>query len=361
MRDALKKIARVLRLGEDAEFVYSILDSLNLRPRDLVIGSVWGLVVWAWAAISGLSWLDRVIYCLSAVAILLAVIALWRAVLNRPRSAPPLSPPSEPSVLPEPEFVPDTDPRELYFQILKDSEWKRTEERKTTDRTHLRHDWLAIRLRDKIHEALLNSRLVCRGRECGKGTQTTPEKDVPVGTWNTVEILFDDTLATCAAFEKGYVSFERGRMAWVGIKVSNAQFFQLFPLGSSTEWAPIHLAIKHIRERIGDTNGDKFFPDTRSALRQAAYDGDVHMRGRKQLAQPNPFGGSDFDVISTDIDRQYWAVTQLLQATTSAELQTSHHTLPLTAYAWGPKGVDERNYYSQLLVNWQDIIKKWPA
>jgi hypothetical protein len=257
--------------------------------------------------------------------------------------------------------VPDTDPRELYFQILNDSEWKRTEERKTTDRTHLRSDWLSIRLKDQIHEALLNSKLACRGKECGLGSRVTPEKPVPADTWNTVEILFDDTLASCAAFEKGLVSFERGRMAWVGIKLSKVQFFQRFPLAGSTEWAPIHLAIRHISERIGDTNSNKFFPDTRSALRQAAYDGDVHMRGRKQLPQPNPFGGDDFDVISTDIEKQYWAVSRLTESTTNSQSQELHHTIPLTASAWGPKGLDERKYYKQLLVNWQDILKKWPT
>jgi|HubBroStandDraft_6_1064221.scaffolds.fasta_scaffold618950_2 hypothetical protein len=47
--------------------------------------------------------------------------------------------------------------------------------------------------------------------------------------------------------------------------------------------------------------------------------------------------------------------------TTSAESQTiPSHTTPTTAYAWGPKGVYERNYYTQLLVNWSDVIRKWP-
>jgi hypothetical protein len=85
-----------------------------------------------------------------------------------------------PAVIPraevqEVELVPDTDPRELYFQILKDSDWKRAELRKTTDTTHLRGDWLDIRLSEQIHEALLNSKLASRGKECLQGTETTPE------------------------------------------------------------------------------------------------------------------------------------------------------------------------------------------
>jgi hypothetical protein len=67
----------------------------------------------------------------------------------------------------EVELVQDTDPRELYFQILKDSEWKRAELRKTTDTTHLRSDWLGIRLSEQIHEALLNSKLASRGKRLG--------------------------------------------------------------------------------------------------------------------------------------------------------------------------------------------------
>lgn len=85
------------------------------------------------------------------------------------------------------------------------------------------------------------------------------------------------------------------------------------------------------------------------------------MRGRKQLPQANPFGKGDFDEISTDIDRQYWSVSQMAPLTTGAEAQTMSHTLPLSAFAWGPKGVYERNQCAQLMVSWADIIKKWPG
>jgi hypothetical protein len=190
-----------------------------------------------------------------------------------------------PAVIPraEVELVPDTDPRELYFQILKDSEWKRTELRKTTNTTHLRSDWLDIRLSEQVHEALLNSKLASRGKECLQGTETTPEHPIPAKTWRTVKILFDDSLGGCAAFEKGRVSFEKGRMAWVWIKFSKPQFFQLFPLGTSPsiDRVPCTELFKMAEAEGWDFSHDSLhLLDMQKAMRQGGVDQTLTIWGR---------------------------------------------------------------------------------
>jgi len=364
MRSTIRKLREVLHIGEDADFLSTLLEYVGLRPRDLIVSGIGSGLLGIWRGWEKATPAELTLYVLAAFAIILAVIALFRFLKNLSQRQKEMPIPTEVAPRqPTIELVADISARDPYFQILAGSAWKDEQLRTTTDTKSLRYDWLEFRLRNEIHKALRNRRLASWGEECLHGMVTTPEKPIPAEAWDLIELEFDNnpSLPRTSAYFKGPTTFQKGKSAWNGVKFNETQFFSLFPLSSSSEWKPIHLAIRHISERIGDTNSQKCFPGARSALRQAAYDGDVHIRGRKQLAQQNPFGGDDFDVISTDIDWQYWAVTQLLQATTSPETKTSHHTLPLTAYAWGPKGVDERNYYTQLLVNWSDIIKKWPG
>jgi hypothetical protein len=130
----------------------------------------------------------------------------------------------------EPE--PNVSARDAYFQILDNSRWREEQLRITTDTTHLRRDWLAIRLSTEIHRLLRNSRLLSWGEECLQGTVTTPEKPIPPETWDKVEIAFDrnQNFPRTAAYFKGRVSFQKGGMAWVGVKFSREQISSIFPL-----------------------------------------------------------------------------------------------------------------------------------
>jgi hypothetical protein len=256
--------------------------------------------------------------------------------------------------------VPDIDPREAFFQILGSSEWRKEQDRTTTDTTHLVRDWREVRLNKEIHDALRNSRLDAWGEECLPGTATTPEKPIPATTWDKVEIAFDRTaLPRAAAHFKGRTSRELGAMAWVAVKFSRAQIFNLFPLASTNDYRPICEAIKHISERTSD-DAAKFWPATRLALRQAAYDKRVKVRGRKQLPENNPHTGNEYSDLFTDVDSSYWTTSEINVLATSADNQSMYHTDPQTAFAWGRQGIYERNRYVELKINWADVLKEWP-
>lgn len=258
--------------------------------------------------------------------------------------------------------IPDIDARAAYLQILESSEWRKEQDR-TIDPKGLVSNWREVRLDKEIHKALRNSRLASWGEESLPGTATTPEKPIPPETWDRVEIVFDrSSLPRSAAHFKGSTSLQLGRMAWVGVRFSREQIFQLFPLASSNsgDWRPVFVAIQHIRERAGDGGADKCWPATRLALRQAAYDKRVTMKGRKHLPENNPHSGSEYSSIFTDVESDYWATSEINALATSPDCQSDYHTDPQTAFAWGKRGMSERNRYAELRINWADVLREWP-
>jgi hypothetical protein len=126
------------------------------------------------------------------------------------------------------------------------------------------------------------------------------------------------------------------------------------------EWKPMFEAVAHVAKSIGDANADKCWPATRLALRQAAYDKRVKMKGRKHLPENNPHSGSEYSSIFTDVDSDYWATSEINALATSPSCQSDYHTDPQTAYAWGKLGIYERNRYAELRVSWADVLREWP-
>jgi hypothetical protein len=309
-----------------------------------------------------LSWL---LYIVSAIGVAL-IITGWVMMLVRRRdhrrqSQLMITSPPPPEV---PQLIGDITASDAYFKILEHSEWTKEQRRITTDTTNLRRDWLAFRLSKEIHAALRNSKLEAWGEECLHGMQTTPPKPIPAVAWDTVEISFDDRpqFTRTAAYEKGPTTFQPGRQAWIDVKLSSRQIFAIFPLANTSEWKPIHLAIDHISQRIGDTDASGCYPTARRELRQRAYDKKVKLRGRKQLVDRPIFRKDEYSEIHTDVDPQYWITSEINALATSADprAQNEYHAVPQTAFAWGPKGLDERNRYAQLLVEWPDILREWP-
>jgi hypothetical protein len=259
---------------------------------------------------------------------------------------------------------PDIDARLAFFRVLESSAWRKEQETKTPDTRHMVYDWLEVQLRNEIHVALRNSRLASWGEECLPGTATTPEKPIPPETWDKVEISFDrSSLSRTGAHFKGPTRRELGRMAWVGVRFSSDQLFEMFPLISSdaNAWRPVCVGIQHISQRIGDIDESNCFERTRLALRQAAYDKRVRLRAKKQMTEPSPFAGrKEYSDIYTDVDSGYWINSNINALATSYEMHTSHHTDPQTAYAWGKLGMSERNRIYDLQLNWDDVLKEWP-
>jgi hypothetical protein len=142
-------------------------------------------------------------------------------------------------------------------------------------------------------------------------------------------------------------------------KRGSKNLFQQPAIAVKLEWQPVHLAIERIRQTIGDANEKEFWPVARLALRRAAYGNKVRIRGRKQFEQKSISKG-DYSDLHTDIDSQYWTGTVINVLATSDEGTSYRHVDPETAFSWGPKGMDERKGYAELLVNSADIQKEWP-
>jgi len=77
-------------------------------------------------------------------------------------------------------------------------------------------------------------------------------------------------------------------------------------LAPQKEFKPIHEVIAYVAERIGEPKDTKtLLPRTRTAIRQAASDGRVRFRGRKQVGQIASNAKLTFDTILTDIPKDY--------------------------------------------------------
>jgi hypothetical protein len=221
---------KLFKAAEHAHFGWLILESfLDLRGW-LFVGGVW--VVTFFGASLDLFRSPLNVWLLSLLAAACASIFYigWCFFMMRRQTEPsPKLGDAATEVRPEPK--PDIDAREAFFQILENSEWTRDQLSKTTDTSHLVRNWLEVRLDTEIHKALRNSVLNSWGEECLPGTATTPEKPIPSETWDKVEIHFDQShLPRTGARRKGRLRTEPGPMAWVGVKFSRNQIFQLFPL-----------------------------------------------------------------------------------------------------------------------------------
>jgi hypothetical protein len=120
---------------------------------------------------------------------------------------------------------------------------------------------------------------------------------------------------------------------------------------------PICRVVEHVAMRINDSDENQCYPTTLKALRQRAADGSLRMRGRKQL---DVKGQKEFRDIHTDVPKEYWTNSTLTPMATSVAYTTDIHTRQDAPWAWGPRGVDEPNQYSDLRVEWADVLRLWP-
>jgi hypothetical protein len=245
-----------------------------------------GIVTFLWAAIEGRSPLDVWLMGLVATAAGIALIYFAISIIERRKRSRPTKHRIIFSELPEVEIKakaePDIDAREVFFKILENSEWRKEQEKTTLDTSHLVRNWLQVRLDTEIHKALRNSLLDAWGEECLAGTQTTPEKPIPPDTWDKVEIVFDRlNLPRTSAHFKGATKREVGRMAWVGVKFSKQQVFQLFPLyGALTlDRIPV-LEFLKIATESGWNFESLHLMDMQEAIRQGGLDETLIVWGR---------------------------------------------------------------------------------
>jgi hypothetical protein len=249
--------------------------------------------------------------------------------------------------------------RDAYFRVLDDSDWKDDQLINTIERKELRWDWLEFRLKKEIHEALRNSRLEAWGEQCLHGMVTTPEKPIPPDEWDKIELDFNRNphLPRTAACFKGPTTFEKGPTAWLGVKFFKEQFFQLFPLGLQGEWRPMFKAVQHVSWRLDDRNAAEHWPGARLAIRQAALDKKITIRGHKSA---EPMKGSRWNAVETDIPSDYWETADIMPlATTPEGDELLTHTLP---HKFSDGWYGETIYlYARLHIKWSEIVEVWPS
>ena len=143
------------------------------------------------------------------------------------------------------------------------------------------------------------------------------------------------------------------------LMTSKAKVEELWPRQQrESRETPIWRAVAHVRLAINDSAHDKCYPATLTALRQAALDGKIRLRGRREL---DVRGSQTFSDVSSDIPAEYWRVSVIGPMATSHQGIGYPHTNPETVYAWGPKGVYEKKRYADLTVNMQEIERLWPS
>lgn len=126
-------------------------------------------------------------------------------------------------------------------------------------------------------------------------------------------------------------------------------------------WEPIWKAIVHVAEVLGDSNNERGFPDALQAMRQAAIDGRIELRGRMQLPSSADYRNSDnYSAVYTYIPADYWRLSRIAVTAAAEFWSDNYHTAPESTFSWGKHGRDEPNHYAALLVNWDGVVKLWP-
>jgi hypothetical protein len=117
--------------------------------------------------------------------------------------------------------------------------------------------------------------------------------------------------------------------------------------------------IDQIARVVGDKREARHYARTRLLIRQAALDGKLKIRGRREIASGDQYRTA-FTEVYTDVSPAYWANSVINVLATAAEFAEYYHTDPETVYAWGPKGIYEMNRYAGLRVNSDEVWQFWP-
>lgn len=123
---------------------------------------------------------------------------------------------------------------------------------------------------------------------------------------------------------------------------------------------PMWKAVQHVAISIGEPKDGKCFPRARNDIRQATIDGHLKIWGRKQLTDRE----RTYSEVITEVPIAYWHISKIGPiATTDHPYEAMYlnqaHTQP-EGRGWGPKGFEEKNAYSDLYVNWAQILRLWP-
>jgi hypothetical protein len=251
----LNTLARLLHLSEDVDFLATVLGWVGLRPRDIFIAGASGAGATLWSWLAGASILDRVLYGLAALAIILGLIAVVRFLMGLHVPSPPQAGiPSTSRAPVEERPAPDVDARVAFFEVLANSDWSRQQRPGTKQPLS---DWLARQLDREIHNQLRQERLKAWGCRCLTATVEAPESEIPGEEWQDIEIDFtplDPNFPRTSAMWR----IRRGgfNTVFAGVRFCKNQIYSNFPLiatdttptpaGIQPDW-PIQELFYHIK------------------------------------------------------------------------------------------------------------------
>ncbi len=143
-----------------------------------------------------------------------------------------------------------------------------------------------------------------------------------------------------------------------------AEIKRLTPI--EPEWTSMWKVVEYVSQAIGETNGnDKFWPETRTAIRQNLFRGKLRSQGKKHI-QGRGSAPSTMSDVWEEIPVGYWKENMVhMMATIQGEQLTLNDFVdyenvePHTAPEQSPFGSYNNSYY-QVQVDWGDVLRVWP-
>jgi hypothetical protein len=121
------------------------------------------------------------------------------------------------------------------------------------------------------------------------------------------------------------------------------------------KFIPVWQAVQRIALINGEAKDTEYFPKSRQALRQAALDGEITLRGRKQIGSVESVH-TKFDGVFVDIPRTYW---EEFKIGPYAAVENEHVNNPYTQQLvrmLGPLS----HFYAELQAPRTDVDRLWP-
>jgi hypothetical protein len=117
--------------------------------------------------------------------------------------------------------------------------------------------------------------------------------------------------------------------------------------------APIWRAVEYVRGILKEDEAERSHPRTLTALRRAAADGRIKLRGKRQLEGPEAY--TRFSGVHTAITATYWENSVFTPMVVENGGEAASHTNPEVPSLWGPRGYYEPNRYADLRVDMREI------
>ncbi len=145
-----------------------------------------------------------------------------------------------------------------------------------------------------------------------------------------------------------------------GIEIDGAHLKFGWPLrrfAHAQKREPLWKAVEHVRNAISDRNDKEVFPAARTALRQAALDGHVHIYGHKSERLMG--AGGNYSLVSTLIPQAYWEAADIGPLATDAQFADRFDCMTFPHQMSDGRFGKEIELYAKCTVIWREVVKQW--